>query len=366
MLRKIPLLVIAVAASQCGATECGEVLRDPGFDLWCGEQLCSWKIARGEVHQVPTWNKGDDGAELVGADTAIYQLAPVTSDDGSCIQFELIADVDPDVDLRFQADVFGDGSIELDDPIPSAQWRPLTYRFHIDGAYAGIAFWIVKRSDGHAVVAQLQAQTCGDDDTAVHVNGMPAPAGAACSAPGECASAICTQFPGSFAAPPACGACVVGAACTDAGDVCGYAPPTAYTLGASSACVAIGSKQLGEACGVNEECADGSCSFGVCSSCFGDSCGAGVTCDVSPRVPKHTLPLFDYPAPFVCAPGAGTATAGAPCGANADCASGTCAGSPRLVCEDGRACANDADCPVVDGIDHGVCETVGVIGGTCQ
>ena len=119
-MRKIPLLVIAVAASQCGATDCGEVVRDPGFDLWCGDQLCSWKIARGDVRQVPTWHEGDDGAELVGADTAIYQLTPVTSADGACIEFELIADVDPGVDLRFQADVFGDGTIEIDDPIPSA------------------------------------------------------------------------------------------------------------------------------------------------------------------------------------------------------------------------------------------------------
>ena len=163
---KTPLLVIAAAALQCGATNCGEIIRDPGFDLWCGEQLCSWKIARGTVDQVPTWHEGDDGADLLGGDTAIYQLTPVTSSDGSCIEFALVADVDPGVDVRFQVDLFGDGTIEMEEPIPSAKWEPLTYRFHIDGRYQGITFWIVKASEGHAVVAQLQAHTCDSGVTA--------------------------------------------------------------------------------------------------------------------------------------------------------------------------------------------------------
>ena len=42
------ILFVCAAASQLGATNCGEVLRDPGFDLWCGGDLCAWKVERGE------------------------------------------------------------------------------------------------------------------------------------------------------------------------------------------------------------------------------------------------------------------------------------------------------------------------------
>jgi hypothetical protein len=71
--------------------------------------------------------------------------------------------------------------------------------------------------------------------------------------------------------------------------------------------------------------------------------------------------------PDVCQPGAGAGAPGAPCGANADCASGTCSGAVFKVCNDGRACGSPADCPVVgDTLAPGPCSTVGIQGGTCD
>ncbi len=32
-MKKLSLLVLGLAATQLGATDCGQVLRDPGFDL---------------------------------------------------------------------------------------------------------------------------------------------------------------------------------------------------------------------------------------------------------------------------------------------------------------------------------------------
>jgi hypothetical protein len=366
MPRKIPLLVFAVAASQCGATDCGEIIRDPGFDLWCGEQLCTWKVARGEIRQVPTWHAGDDGVELLGGDSAIFQLTPVESLDTTCIEFELLADVDPGVDLRFQVDVFGDGSVELDERIPSADWQPLVYRFDIDGFYQGVAFWITKQSEGHAVVAQLQARTCSSSEATWHIEEQLAPDGASCVDGAFCASGICEQFPSLFAPLPTCGACEIGAACPNGDDVCGLAPAAVHTLDASTACVPTGGKLLGAQCGVNEECADGWCGFGVCSTCFADSCAGNEACDVAVSVVYDQATQRIYPAPMVCAPRAAVRVAGEPCASEADCASGVCNGTPRRVCRDGRACANDSDCPVLDNLDHGRCETVGEIGGTCQ
>src|ERR1041385_4079047 len=88
------LLAAALAASQLGATDCGGgITRDPGFDLWCGAALCAWKIERGDVRRVATWHEADAGVELVDPDTAIEQFTPVNSHDGTCIRFDLIADV---------------------------------------------------------------------------------------------------------------------------------------------------------------------------------------------------------------------------------------------------------------------------------
>jgi hypothetical protein len=367
MLRKTPLLVIAVAATQCGSTDCGgNIIEDPGFDLWCGDSLCTWKLARGEIRQVPTWHAGDDGVEFLGPDTAIYQLTPVDFTDTSCIEFELLADVDAGTDLRFQVDVFGDGSFELDERIPSADWQPLVYRFDIDGPYYGVLFQISKRSDGHAIVAQLEAHTCSSGAATQHIPAQPLVEGARCDLDTQCDSGICETFPTGFDPPLRCGACEVGAACPTAGDVCGLAPPLNYTLLASSACVPMGSKLLGEQCGVNEECADGICGFGVCSTCFSSSCGGGESCEVALTIPVGDGSFGNYPAPLVCSPNGGRRAAGEPCATASDCTSAICVGTERRVCNDGRACGTDYDCPILTDLDHSRCATVGLIGGTCQ
>src|SRR5688572_1125478 len=83
-MRRAFIIVVLAAASQLGATECGQVLRDPGFDLWCGEELCAWKLTAGDIRKVPTWHEGDAGVELVGTHAAIQQLSPVDSGDGHC------------------------------------------------------------------------------------------------------------------------------------------------------------------------------------------------------------------------------------------------------------------------------------------
>src|SRR5829696_1451557 len=87
-------IVIVAALSQLGSTDCGHAIRDDGFDLWCGEQLCAWKLERGAVKRVPSWNEGDAAVELVGDDVAIQQLSRVNSNDGTCLRFDLVANVE--------------------------------------------------------------------------------------------------------------------------------------------------------------------------------------------------------------------------------------------------------------------------------
>src|SRR5262249_30223147 len=146
-------LFAGVLASQLGNTECGgDALKDPGFDLWCGDSLCAWKVERGTIARVPSWNKGDPAVELVGDDTAIEQLSPVDSSDGTCIEFTMIADVDDDVDVELNIDVLGDGSVEHHERLPSAHWKPLSYDLFVRQPYAGIRFELAKTGSGRAVV----------------------------------------------------------------------------------------------------------------------------------------------------------------------------------------------------------------------
>src|SRR5262245_53080945 len=107
-------IVVAAALSQLGSTDCGgDAIRDSGFDLWCGESLCAWKVERGGIQRVATWHEGDAGVELLGGDTAIEQLSPFNYQNGTCLQFSLIANVEPNAEVYLNVDVQGDGTNEM-------------------------------------------------------------------------------------------------------------------------------------------------------------------------------------------------------------------------------------------------------------
>ena len=107
MISNKPLFLALIAAPLLGAESCGsDLLADPGFDIWCGEELCSWEVEQGAVEKVPTWHESDSGALLVGEVVVLSQLTQTTSSDADCIQFSLIADQDDDVGLSLQLDFY--------------------------------------------------------------------------------------------------------------------------------------------------------------------------------------------------------------------------------------------------------------------
>lgn len=348
-------LVVVAAASQLGATDCGgTITRDPGFDLWCGDSLCAWKLERGDVRRVPTWHTADSGVELLDTDSAIEQFTPVDSRDGTCIRFELIADVDETAQLELGVDIYGDGSIERAFPIPTAHWKPLSYAFAVQPPFTGIRFDIAKHGPGRAVVARMRAAVvAGGCDGITALSGGPAPLGALCSAAADCASGICTAvdvFGGTR-----CTGCDPGMPACSAGKVCGFDDPGPPERAVPIACVAAAARALGEDCLRDAECASAICSGEVCSTCRPDAgCGAAA-CGRA----------YDN-GPYLCAAGGHLAPQGAPCATPDDCASGACSGAVRRQCLDGRACATDASCPVDDNLVPGPCGAVGVEGGSCD
>lgn len=383
-MRKLSIvLFFGAVATQVGATDCGQALRDPGYDLWCGEDLCAWKLERGEIERVATWHEGDSGVELVGPDTAIAQLSPLDSGDGQCrdnadgstsctypddvcLEFSLLANIDENAVVDLNLDVFNDGTIDHTQRLPIAKWQPLAYKVVIRMPFAGVRFQLAKSGSGVAQLANIGAELARNCDGLPVIDPRPAPLGSPCETAGDCASGICglgatpTPFSGvnGFLQPnTVCLGCDSEHPCT-AGEVCGIGDAVTPVRAEPTTCVPVAAKPLGNKCLLDTECASSVCTEGMCSTCTTSAdCANGGTCG------KAWTSTYS---PWVCNPGAGARQSGEPCASHADCASSVCVGAELGQCNDGRACTSPAQCPFEDGLESGACTTVGIEGGTCQ
>lgn len=359
------LFVLAIAAGSGGATDCGQAIDDRGFDVWCGDTLCRWRVEKGDVARAATWHDGDSGVSLVGAEAAISQLTSLETEDGHCVKFSLVADVSEDAEVRLQMDVFGDGSNELDERIPTSDWSLLTYRVRMPDSYQGVRFRLVKRG-GDAVLANIGAEMIDDAlcTGPALVVGRERPFGLDCATDDDCASGLC-------GAGGTCDGCDLEAGC-GGGEVCGLSPIVEVHQHPYLVCRAPGSAATGTSCLGDAECASGRCVGFVCGACDDDAqCGPGGSCEAV----AYTVDYGgDSPTTIRggghCVGGSGgAAPAGAACLVDGDCASGTCGGEPLNACWNNfgnlRECRDDMDCSPNFG-PYQSCVTVGIRGGTCQ
>jgi hypothetical protein len=329
--------------------------------------LCAWQVDDGTIAKAQTWHVRDYGVDLVSPATTISQVLPYGSGDVACVHFSLLADIDPAVDVVLNLD-FGDGTAGVSQTLSGA-WTPADYHLVTPTYFQSVRVSIRKRGVGHAVLAKIQAtkssSVCAGTPSAGATN---RPAGATCETAAQCAGARCDPrplatelIPDATVARGVCAACADDADCA-AGDVCDLGWSSAFPEPFPS-CLAHPALPLGARCLSDEACATGVCCGGVCSTCCasGPGCGAGQSCTERVR-DTGGAPLR---AAFQCAPGLSGAAALAPCLADADCASGHCAGANGLhVCAaDGRSCAAQADCPNPDGNS---CIAIGVAGGRCD
>jgi hypothetical protein len=358
----LALFVLPVAVSQMGATDCGQIIKDPGFDLWCGDRLCDWKTERGQIKQVPTWHAGDDGVELVGGDVAISQATFVNSGDGTCIEFSMLTNIASDAEVHLQFDVFGDGTVDHDERVPTAGWAPVSYKVLIAPPFNGVTFRLTKTGPGQAVLAEIKAEISGDCPGAP-IALPPRPNGGWCYAGADCASGTCNGVAVPFGPHPVCGGCASSADCAP-GTACSVEDTVPPWLDPFQTCLPDGSRRLGEQCVGDGECSTGHCTGGVCSACVG-TCADGRAC----------RPVDDgllagggaWTPPTTCGPNQGDGIPGSTCFTGADCLSGACAGTPLSICaDDGRTCTSSVDCPVDQTLAHHACVAVGTPGGTCQ
>jgi hypothetical protein len=375
------LLALATYLTQAGHGACsGDLLHDSGFDLWCGEELCSWQVEKGEIRQAPTWHPDDLGVELVGDDVAIAQRTSASNH--SCVLFELVADIELDASVTLEMDLYDDGEVDFSQRLPTARWEHLTYQVVMPDRYQGIQFRLRKEGPGRAVLAQIRARRETECEGAPLEQPL-GPLGASCAAvisgpDGEseiiadhdlCRSGLCavTQLPTFL--PLVCSECEEDDDCGSG--VCGMADPAATFLAPYRSCVAPDSRALGDLCFAGGECSTGVCCRGVCSTCCTSSstgCDGGRSCGSA----AHDTPVPGrWIAPMQCDPQGGTGPAGEACLSDLDCASGRCAGDRdlRICLQDGRGCQQDTDCPFDGSQEHdefGTCYALGTAGGTCE
>jgi hypothetical protein len=357
------VLFAAVALTSAGATDCGSVIDDPGFDVWCGDRLCRWDLEKGDIAKAATWHQSDNGVEMIGADVAISQLTEVDYRDGHCIRFDLIADVAEDAEVHLLVDIFGDGTVELDQRIPTSDWRALSFHMRMPDFYQGVRFRLSKRG-GHAVLANIGAEIAPAADcpgAALTVGARPD--GVDCLQASDCASGVCApSFLGSV-----CGDCQIDSDCTGT-DVCGLVSIAPANLTLWNQCLAPASTALGLACARNEQCATGTCTDGFCSLCDSDADCSGGTCTREMYTVNHGGQTTIIAGGAHCV-GGPSAALGAACLVDRDCASMHCGGAPLAMCVTSffpRVCSNDMECPGYAFGSEPACVTVGTVGGTCQ
>lgn len=343
--------------------ECGQpIIEDPGFDLWCDKQLCSWELTKGQVQRVATWHRSDYGVLMAGNPTVISQFSPVTSASSRCFLFELQANRDDGVTLTLEMDFLDDGPVEYSHELASDNWQEVQYRVATPEWYDGVRFIIRKQGAGDAVLSHIRvtkASDCAGPPLDLASRGK----GARCDDDGQCQSGRCAeveQQPSSLVK--------VCTACRDDNDCAGYSVcgmQWGERLQLYRQCIGTGQHVLGERCAADGECATGVCCEGICSRCCdGAGCAAGQACDrrsftsLGQEYVAHLLP-------WQCSPGQGSGAPQAPCLQNDDCDSNSCLGPQgelKTCSIDGRSCEQNADCPLWPSL----CLSLGVHGGRCQ
>jgi hypothetical protein len=310
--------VLATLACGIFAVGCDDVVADPNFHTWCGDQLCSWKLDSGQIRRAPTWHPKDFGVELLDSTDAsrVTAISQVVDKTPRCLTFATVADVSAEAQVSIGVDFGADGTIEYEQTIAATGFREQKTQVTAPAHYVGIRFVIAKKGTGRAVLAQMDVRSADD-----------------CTAP-----------------PPELNKQVMGTSCSiiNGGDAC-LSGVCCEGL-CAECCASPGLVELedgGQAIGPKTACPD----QGVCE----------------PRLPgaTHTPGSFlDFgtaTVPRQCDPGTRKRPIGAECLFDDDCTSGACAGASSEVVNlavDGGACPappdKSADC-TVSSIRAGVC-----------
>ena len=152
MQRTVWLLSFPIALTLAGVSCDPDVLNDPGFQFWCGDQLCDWSVD-GEVERVPTWHDNDYAVEMIGSPVILQQT--FHSRVNGCVLVELIADIDPETLVTISINQDGLGGAEWTQVVNGIGFQRRTWRVDLNVDSGGFVR-IRKDNPGRALIAGLR------------------------------------------------------------------------------------------------------------------------------------------------------------------------------------------------------------------
>lgn len=374
MLRKTDARRLVRPVALVGLLSCGtsQILRNGGFDLWCGEDLCSWEVEEGWVEKVPTWHEQEYGVAMRGDRTVLSQLLDLSSQPHDrCVELAVTHLGGARDGLEVTLDLMDDGTDELVWEVPPSNYDRQARLFLLPSWFERPRLRITKQRGqvvlGHAEMFLTNDGGCYGDQLVL----QDRPDGVPCESASDCRAEHCVRSVDTWEQTPlselvdhvrVCAECSDDADCAGS-EVCGASPEPDPRMEVPRDCVPEASKALGELCAVDGECGTGVCCGGTCAECCAERpCTDGSICEPRSAEPER------LPGPPMCL--GEPRPQGAACLVDDDCASGACDHSSELrVCElDGRRCETDDDCrqTVLGEALESACVRLGALGGVCQ
>lgn len=149
--------VVLLTLGAFAAVACDELVSDPTFDTWCGDELCHWQVETGSVSRVETWHSGDDGVELVGSPVSLSQQLSTSSGE---ITLRIAADLDASANVAVEIDLGDDGALDYSNVIPAGPpWSIQSMTIDLPRSDARTRLRIHKRGRGKARIGRLSLES---------------------------------------------------------------------------------------------------------------------------------------------------------------------------------------------------------------
>lgn len=185
---------LAVALSTVAiliATACNpepDIIENERLDVWCSENtLCSWEN-EGKIRRVGTWHANDYGVTLEGSNVVLSQLAYAIE---GCLFFHGLVDIDSDVRVTVELDVFDDGVSEYTHRVTGQDFASVLFDLEVPRPAPHTRLIIRKQGKSRAVLSEFFVDAKDDECTSSPIDFELRAIGDPCANDGWCDSGVC-------------------------------------------------------------------------------------------------------------------------------------------------------------------------------